>query len=57
VHELPSLSREQVYAAITYYLRNKPQVDEYMADIERFVEEQVRRQEAPPTPCATAYAL
>ncbi len=52
VHELPSLSLEQVYAAITYYLHNKAQVDEYMADIERFVEEQVRQQEANPSPAS-----
>jgi uncharacterized protein (DUF433 family) len=50
VHELPSLSLEQVYAAITYYLHNKARIDEYMAEIDRFVEEQVRRQEATPNP-------
>jgi uncharacterized protein (DUF433 family) len=52
VHELPSLSLEQAYAAITYYLHNKPQVDEYMAVIDRYVEEQVRLQEANPSPAS-----
>ncbi len=28
----PSLSLEQVYAAILYYLRNKPRLDQYLAD-------------------------
>ena len=52
VHELPSLSLEQVYAAITYYLHNKARIDEYMAEIDRFVEEQVRRAEAHPSPAS-----
>ncbi len=52
VHELPSLSLEQAYAAITYYLHNKADVDEYMAEIERFVEEQVRLAEANPSPAS-----
>ncbi len=50
VHELPSLSLEQTYAAITYYLHNKEAVDAYMAEIERFVEDQVRLAEANPSP-------
>ena len=52
VHELPSLSLEQAYAAITYYLHNKAQVDEYMAAIDRFVEEQVRLADANPSPAS-----
>ncbi len=28
----PSLSLEQIYAAILYYLRNKPVMDHYLAD-------------------------
>jgi uncharacterized protein (DUF433 family) len=30
----PALSEEQVYAAIAYYLHNRPEVDAYMARIE-----------------------
>jgi len=52
VHELPSLSLEQVYAAITYYLHNKARIEEYMAAIERFVEEQVQQQAANPSPAS-----
>jgi uncharacterized protein (DUF433 family) len=50
VHELPSLSLEQAYAAITYYLHNRARIDEYMAELDRFEDEQVRRQEATPDP-------
>ena len=32
VHELPTLSLVQVYAAITYYLHNKEAVDVYRAN-------------------------
>ena len=31
-HMFPSLTLEQVYAAILYYLRNKPRMDTYLAD-------------------------
>ena len=28
----PTLSREQIYATILYYLQNKPRIDAYLAD-------------------------
>jgi len=31
-HRLPTLTLDQVYAAILYYLRNRPQMDAYLAD-------------------------
>ncbi len=50
VQDFPEVPLEQIYAAIAYYLHNKAQVDEYMAEIDRFVEEQVRQQAATPDP-------
>ncbi|HST88900.1 MAG TPA: DUF433 domain-containing protein [Ktedonobacterales bacterium] len=32
--DFPDLSEEQVYAAIAYYLHNRPEVDAYVARIE-----------------------
>jgi uncharacterized protein (DUF433 family) len=31
---LPSLSQEKVYATITYYFHNRPQVDAYLHELE-----------------------
>jgi uncharacterized protein (DUF433 family) len=45
-----TLTLEQVYVAITYYLHNKARIDEYIAELDRFEDEQVRRQEATPNP-------
>lgn len=36
----PSLSLEQVYATITYYLQNRSKVDDYIARLEKWAEEQ-----------------
>jgi uncharacterized protein (DUF433 family) len=41
IHSYPSLSLEQVYAAILYYLHNKQQVGKYVAD---WLEQQHQRQ-------------
>ena len=32
VEEFPTLSAEQVYGAIAFYLRNKTEIDHYLAD-------------------------
>jgi uncharacterized protein (DUF433 family) len=48
--DFPEAPLEQIYGAITYYLHNKAQVDEYMAEIDQFVEEQVRLAQANPSP-------
>lgn len=52
VQELPSLDLEQVYAAITYYLHNKAEVDAYLAHIERRTQEYIQAAEAHPSPIA-----
>lgn len=48
--ELDTLSLEEIYAAIQYYLHNKDAVEKYLADLEAFVAEQVRRQDENPPP-------
>lgn len=42
VHQYPSLDLADVYGAIGYYLRRRPQVDAYLAERKR-VGEEVRR--------------
>ena len=44
------LSLEQVYAVITYYLHNQSDVDAYLARLDRFVESEMRRADANPSP-------
>lgn len=48
--ELDTLSLEEIYAAILYYLHNTEAVDKYLADLDVFVAEQVRKQEENPPP-------
>lgn len=43
---------ESIYAAILYYLHNKDAVDAYLADIEAFVAEEMRRAAENPSPVA-----
>jgi uncharacterized protein (DUF433 family) len=50
--DLPSLTLEQVYGALTYYLHNRTQVDDYLRRLNDFVEEQVRAEAAHPLPAA-----
>ena len=45
VQEYPSLSLEQVYATIAYYLHNRSEVDDYIARLEKWVEERRRERE------------
>lgn len=35
---LPSLSSEEIYATITYYLHNRSQIDQYLWELERWRE-------------------
>jgi uncharacterized protein (DUF433 family) len=45
----PSLSLEQVYAVITYYLRNQAQVNDYITRLEKWSEaRQLERDRNPP---------
>lgn len=46
--DYPTLSLEQVYGAITFYLANKEQVNQDMADRRRLEEEVIKAQ--PPLP-------
>ncbi len=39
LEELPSLNLEKIYAVITYYWRNRPQIDEYMFRLEQSQEQ------------------
>ena len=48
--ELDTLSLEEIYAAILYYLHNQDAVEKYLADLDAFVAEQVRKQEENPPP-------
>ncbi len=45
-----TLTLEEVYAAITYYLHNKAEVDAYLERLDRFAEEQERLADANPPP-------
>lgn len=49
VHDLPTLTLEEVYAAITYYLHNKTAIDAYLERAQQLGEEQMRRADAHPT--------
>ena len=45
VQEYPPLSLEQVYTTIAYYLRNRSEIDEYIARLEKWAEERQRERE------------
>jgi hypothetical protein len=38
VHSFPTLKLAQVYGAIAYYLENKKQIDDHIAEVERELE-------------------
>ena len=44
----PSLSLEQVYGAVAYYLAHRQEIDEHLSATEQLVEDQRNRQELPP---------
>jgi uncharacterized protein (DUF433 family) len=46
----PSLSVEQVYATLTYYWRNRAQVDAYLRAVDQELERQRREQDLHPSP-------
>lgn len=46
----PTLSVEQVYATLTYYWRNRSQVDAYLKTIGQKLEQQRREQDLHPSP-------
>ena len=45
-----TLSLEQVYATLTYYWRNREQVDAYLCAVDKEMERQRREQDLHPTP-------
>lgn len=40
--DFPGLSLEKIYVTLAYYLRNKSEVDAYLADLQQWVAEQIR---------------
>jgi len=48
VDDYPSLSLEQVYGAITFYLANRAEIDAYLSETEKLWEE--ARKNQPPLP-------
>lgn len=50
MQQYPALSLEQVYGAITYYLANPTEVEDYLARQERLWEEFRRQAEQYPSP-------
>jgi uncharacterized protein (DUF433 family) len=48
VRELPSLELEEVYVTITYYLHNRPALDEYLERSRQLAQEQMRHADAHP---------
>lgn len=51
IHEYPTLSLEEIYGAITYYLHNRAEIDRYVreaaAETEREYQESLRGPQAP----------
>lgn len=41
----PTLTLEQIYATLTYYLHNKPEVEAYLERLRLYVEESIREYE------------
>ena len=44
----PNLTLEQIYAVITYYLANRAEIDAYMAEGRRMIEEAAQMQDKNP---------
>jgi uncharacterized protein (DUF433 family) len=43
LQELPSLNLEKIYATLTYYYQNKPQIDAYLHRLHDWQEEQYQQ--------------
>jgi uncharacterized protein (DUF433 family) len=50
VANLPTLSLEQIHAAITYYLHNQAEMDAYLSRLATWREQRYRAWEADPSP-------
>ena len=44
--EFPGVSLEQIYAVLTFYLHNRPEVDAYLARLQASVERRMRAADA-----------
>ncbi|MCP4106282.1 MAG: DUF433 domain-containing protein [Desulfobacteraceae bacterium] len=43
IQEFPGVSLETVYATLTYYLHNKKEVDDYINELTRWTEQQMKK--------------
>src|SRR5437660_918886 len=50
VADLPSLSLEEVFGTLTYYLHNQAAVDAYLLRLQAYVDEEARRADAQESP-------
>jgi len=48
--QFPSLSQEQIYATITYYLRNRAQINAYLNRLDTWREQRYQEWAAQPSP-------
>jgi uncharacterized protein (DUF433 family) len=49
-HNLPTLTQEEIYATITYYLHNRPQIDTYLLELETWREQHYQESINNPSP-------
>ncbi len=49
---LPTLSLEQIYAAITYYLHNRSEMNKYLSELAQWREQRYQEHTARPSPLA-----
>jgi uncharacterized protein (DUF433 family) len=47
---LPTLSLEHIYATITYYLRNQPEMNKYLSDLTAWRQQRYQEQASHPSP-------
>jgi uncharacterized protein (DUF433 family) len=46
----PGVSLEHIYATLTYYLRHRFEIDDYLTQLDRWVEQQMREDDTKPVP-------
>jgi uncharacterized protein (DUF433 family) len=56
-NELPTLTLEEIYATITYYLANQQEIDSYLLRVERRREQRYQEWRADPNPPAVVQRL
>ncbi|WP_413201309.1 DUF433 domain-containing protein [Nostoc piscinale] len=50
LEELPSLNLEKIYATLTYYLKNRTEIDAYMLRLSKWQEQRYQESLANPSP-------